>query len=101
MATDIEWSRQALLELGRLAYRRGRELSAAREGFPAEVGASLFGQLSGGAELATQAGRVEKHVETDVRAGTNRLDDVERALDNVERNIRKTEPGHEKGTRAV
>ncbi|MFF0307644.1 hypothetical protein ACFYSC_09455 [Streptosporangium sp. NPDC004379] len=101
MATDIEWSRQALLELGRLAHRRGRELTDAREGFPAEVGASLFGTLKGGAELAATAGRVEKHVDADVRAGKNRLDDVERALDNVERNIRKTEPGHGKGTRAV
>jgi hypothetical protein len=89
----IDLNREALARLRVSVHTQAGKLAAVGDGFPAKDAASpsLFGTLTGAADLAAAIGRVEGHVDRELGTVKSRLDGVERALDTIEDNVRKAE----------
>ncbi|WP_248961041.1 C40 family peptidase [Sphaerisporangium perillae] len=89
----LDLNTDALAKLREAVNKQAGRLASLGDDFPAKDGASskMFGTLAGAGELATEIGTVEEHVADEVGTVKSRLDGVERALDLVERNVKKAE----------
>ncbi|GGL14863.1 hypothetical protein Sme01_16160 [Sphaerisporangium melleum] len=97
MSLDVNYD--ALAKLRVAVNTQAGRLAGIGDDFPARQAASssLFGTLTGAAELAAAIGSVERHVDEELGVVKTRLDGVERALDTVETNVRNAEHGTEGG----
>ncbi|MFG3435855.1 hypothetical protein ACGF0J_01305 [Nonomuraea sp. NPDC047897] len=76
------------LKDGKPADKATKEFGAA---FPVKQVAEVFGDLADSEALVSALNNVEKRVSEQLVAAQERLDDVERALDQVRRNMQKAE----------
>ncbi|MDH2425077.1 hypothetical protein [Sphaerisporangium sp. TRM90804] len=99
----IELNRKALATLRETVNTQAGKLASIGDRFPgkAPAGASIFGGYTAAGGLSAAAGRLEQHADQDFGLAKNRLDGVERALDVIERNVRRAEHGTEAGLPAV
>ncbi|MBB6350656.1 hypothetical protein ACWGH8_11765 [Nonomuraea muscovyensis] len=78
------------LKDGKPAAKATPEFGAA---FPVKQEARVFGELADSDALITALNSVEQRVSDQVTAAKDRLDDVERALDQIRRNMQKADKG--------
>ncbi len=106
MVGGVALSQKALQLLQEAVNDRSVDLVKLKDGKPAEKGAPefggafpakqearLFGDLADSDGLITALNNVEQRVSDQLVAARERLDDVERALDQVRRNIQKADQG--------
>ncbi|WP_203985724.1 hypothetical protein [Sphaerisporangium rufum] len=90
----FELQRGTLIKLGEIVADQGRKLAGIGDRFTPVQGTppAMFGALPATSEITAAVGALEAHVHEDLSTYAKlRCDQVDRALDTIEANVRKAE----------